>query len=164
MRNDQALHHRHRDSLLSTLSALLFQLKVPIERAESIGKAGVVFDAAHITWRSVRSILDAPSNESQADLIQKLTRILTGPDDAFTPHVIDPVYSLSIWKAEVRNDDTRLGYWEWVSHKHESEDEDDDPDEEEDSSDEDDDFDDWDDDDDIDDVDNDAEDAEAEAG
>ena len=32
----------------------------------------------------------------------------------------DDDYPVSDWKYEVRNDDTRLGYWEWVGAKRES--------------------------------------------
>jgi|GEM_PF-5813891 hypothetical protein len=32
-----------------------------------------------------------------------------------------PRYSISDWKAEVANDDTRLGYWAWVAAQSEAE-------------------------------------------
>lgn len=35
-----------------------------------------------------------------------------------------PEYPRSDWKDEVNNDDTNLGYWDWVEHQIESNDED----------------------------------------
>jgi len=32
-----------------------------------------------------------------------------------------PEHSLEDWRYEVANDDTRLGYWEWVAHRIEGE-------------------------------------------
>lgn len=29
----------------------------------------------------------------------------------------DPVHSIADWKYEVANDDTRMGYWDWVQSK-----------------------------------------------
>jgi hypothetical protein len=31
----------------------------------------------------------------------------------------DPEYPSSDWRAEVANDDTRLGYWQWVANQRE---------------------------------------------
>lgn len=31
----------------------------------------------------------------------------------------DPEHPVADWKYEVANDDTRLGYWEWVGHQKE---------------------------------------------
>ena len=31
----------------------------------------------------------------------------------------DPDYPVADWKYEVANDDTRLGYWEWVENQKE---------------------------------------------
>lgn len=32
----------------------------------------------------------------------------------------DPDYPVEDWRAEVTQDDTRLGYWDWVAHQKES--------------------------------------------
>ena len=31
----------------------------------------------------------------------------------------DPTHSIADWKYQVDNDDTRLGYWDWVEAQHE---------------------------------------------
>jgi len=36
------------------------------------------------------------------------------------PWAEDPDWPVSDWKYDVQNDDTRLGYWEWVEHNKES--------------------------------------------
>lgn len=37
--------------------------------------------------------------------------------DTWSEH---PIYRVQDWKHEVMNDDTRLGYWEWVEHQREA--------------------------------------------
>ena len=42
------------------------------------------------------------------------------PNTQHNPWAIDPDYPVEDWKYEVACNDTRLGYWDWVSHKKES--------------------------------------------
>ncbi len=42
----------------------------------------------------------------------------------------DPLYPVGDWQYEVANDETRLGYWEWVENQRDAEDCGDDPREE----------------------------------
>lgn len=44
-----------------------------------------------------------------------------GLPEGVDPWSEDEVFPAADWKAEVANDDTRLGYWEWVAHKREAE-------------------------------------------
>lgn len=41
--------------------------------------------------------------------------VVVDPDES--PWDEHPLYPLEDWKAEVANDDTRLGYLEWCAHK-----------------------------------------------
>ncbi len=38
----------------------------------------------------------------------------------------DEKYPVADWQFEVANDDTRLGYWDWVEHQREAEEEEED--------------------------------------
>lgn len=66
--------------------------------------------------------LDNPDAESAADIVGRLGFDPRGEDaptieDGWTE---DPDWPLSDWRYEVANDDTRLGYAEWVEHNKEA--------------------------------------------
>ena len=47
-------------------------------------------------------------------MAKRKKRLLVDPDEYWSE---DPDFPLDDWKYEVKDDSTRLGYWEWVAQR-----------------------------------------------
>lgn len=61
--------------------------------------------------------LDPLGAKHDAKMIDEALRLLANPPSHWEEN---PDYPVADWRLEVQNDDTRLGYLEWVEHRKES--------------------------------------------
>lgn len=54
------------------------------------------------------------ANQSDYNLTPDQLREKYDTEDGWGNHP-DPVYDMAEWRREVENEDTRLGYWDWVA-------------------------------------------------